>query len=145
MNFECQPCGIFEGLSYHQEDEAIDPIIFAATIGLGDRIKKLVSSNFMGMMRSVSVIFDTGATYSCSSNKGDFLKLENKKSPRKLKGIAKGLEISGFGIVEYSVRSESGRMIALQAQAYYVTGLLKDLRIISPPGIHTSKGTRVPS
>ena len=27
MNFECQPCGIFEGLSYHQEDEAIDPII----------------------------------------------------------------------------------------------------------------------
>ena len=43
MNFECQPCGIFEGLSYHQEDEVIDPIIFAATVGLGDRIKKLVS------------------------------------------------------------------------------------------------------
>ena len=32
-NFECQPCGIFEGLSYHQEDEAIDPIIFADTVG----------------------------------------------------------------------------------------------------------------
>ena len=69
MNFECQPCGIFEGLSYHQEDEAIDPIIFAATLGLGNRIKKLVSSKFMGMVRSVSVIFDTRATYSCSSNK----------------------------------------------------------------------------
>ena len=53
MNFECQPCGIFEGLSYHQEDEFIDPIIFAATVGLGDRIKKLVSSNFMGMVSSV--------------------------------------------------------------------------------------------
>ena len=38
MNFECQTCGIFEGLSYHQEDEAIDPIIFAATVGLGTRI-----------------------------------------------------------------------------------------------------------
>ena len=63
MNFECQPCGIFEGLSYHQEDKAIDLIIFAATVGLGNRIKKLVSSNFMGMMSSVSVIFDTGATY----------------------------------------------------------------------------------
>ena len=50
MNFECQPCGIFEGLSCHQEDDIIDPIIFAATVGLGDRIKKLVSSNFMGMM-----------------------------------------------------------------------------------------------
>ena len=53
----------------------------------------------MGMVSSVSVIFDTGATYSCSSNKGDFVKLEEKKFPRNLKGIAKGLEISGFGIV----------------------------------------------
>ena len=43
INFECQPCGIFEGLSYHHEDEVIDPIIFAATVGLGDRIKKSVS------------------------------------------------------------------------------------------------------
>ena len=43
MNFECQPCGIFEGLSYHQEDEVIDPIIFAATVGLVNRIKKLIS------------------------------------------------------------------------------------------------------
>ena len=76
MNFECQPCGIFEGLSYHQEDESIDPITFAATVGLGDIIKSLVSSNFMGMVSSVSVIFDTGASYSCSSNKGDFVKLE---------------------------------------------------------------------
>ena len=62
INFECQPYGIFEGLSYHQDDEVIDPIIFAATVGLGNRIKKLISSNFMGMVSSVSVIFDTGAT-----------------------------------------------------------------------------------
>ena len=72
----------------------------------------------MGMGISVSFIFDTGATYSCSSNKGDFVKFEERKSPRKLKGIAKVPEISGFGIVEYSVRSESGCMIALWAQAY---------------------------
>ena len=43
MNFECQPCGIFEGFSYHHEDEVIDPIIFVATVGLGNRINKLVS------------------------------------------------------------------------------------------------------
>ena len=67
------------------------------------------------------------------------MKLEEKKFPRKLKGIAKGLEISVFGVVEYSIRSESGRMIALRAQAYYVPGLPKDLRIISPHGILTSK------
>ena len=140
MNFECQPCGIFEGFSYHQEDEVIDPIIFAATLRLGNLIKKLISSNFMGMVSSVSVIFDTGANYSGPSDKGYFLKLEEKKPPINIKGISKGLEISGFGIVEYSVRSESGRMIVLRAQAYYVPGLRKDLRIISPQGIRTSEG-----
>ena len=76
----------------------------------------------------------------CYSNKGDFVKLEDKKFPRKLKGIAKGLEIYGFGIVEYSVRSESGRMIEIRDQAYYVPGLPKDLRIIYPQVIHTSEG-----
>ena len=104
---------------------------------LGNRINKLVLSNFMGIVSSVSVIFDTGATHSCSSNKGEFVKLEEKKSPRKLKGIAKGLEIFGFGIVEYSVRSESGRMIALRVQAYCVPGLPEDLRIIYQQGICT--------
>ena len=45
--------------------------------------------------------------------------LEDKMFLRMLKGIAKGLEISGFGIVEiveYSARSESGRMISLRDQ-----------------------------
>ena len=53
INFECQPCGIFEGFSCHQEDEVVDPLIFAANVGLGNRIKKLISSNFMGMVSSV--------------------------------------------------------------------------------------------
>ena len=68
------------------------------------------------------------------------MKLEEKKFPRKLKGIAKGLEISGFGIVEYYVRSESGCMIALWAQSYYVPGSPKDLHIIYLQVIHTSEG-----
>ena len=59
----------------------------------------------MGMVISVSVIFDTGNTYSCSSNKGYFVKLDYKTFPINLKGIEKGLEISGFGIVKYSFRS----------------------------------------
>ena len=143
MNFECQPCGILEGLSYHQEDEVIDPIIFAATVGLGNIIKKLVFSHFMGMVRSVSVIFVTGATYSCSSNKGDLVDLEEKKSSRNLKGIAKSLEISVFGIVKYSIRSERGRIIELRSQAYYVPGLPKYLLIISPQDILTSEGYMV--
>ena len=63
MNVECHPCGLFEVLSRHQYDEAIDPTTFAASIGLGHRIKKLVSQKFMGMVRSVPFIFDTVATY----------------------------------------------------------------------------------
>ena len=43
MNFECQLCGIFEGFSYHKEDKSIDTTIFAATVEIGDIIKKLVS------------------------------------------------------------------------------------------------------
>ena len=144
MNFECQSCRIFVGLSYHQEDEVIDTIVFAANVWLGDRINKLVSPNFIGMVISVSIIFDTGATYSCSSNKGYPVNLEYQTLPRNLKGIAKGLDTSGFGIVEYFIRSESGNMIVLRDQAYYVPGLSKDLCIISQQGIHPScveKGT----
>ena len=66
------------------------------------------------------------------------MNIEDKMPPRKLKGIAKGLDIYGFVIVEYSVRSESGRMIAIRDQEYYVPGSPKGLRIISPQGIPTS-------
>ena len=58
------------------------------------------------------------------------MKLEEKMFPRNIKGIAKDLEISGFGIVEYSVRSESGRIIVIWDHEYYVPGLPKYLRII---------------
>ena len=94
----------------------------------------------MGLVSSVSVIFDTRATYSCYSKNGAFVKLEEKTFPRNIRGISKGLEIPGLGIVEYYIRSESERMIELWDQAYYVPGLPKDLRIISPQGIHTPEG-----
>ena len=68
------------------------------------------------------------------------MNLEENTFPRKLKGIEKGLDISGFGSVEYSVRSEIGRIIALRSQSYYVPGLPKDLSIILPQGICTSEG-----
>ena len=56
INYEYNPCGIIEGLSYHQGDESIDYTIFADTVWLGERINK--SSKFMGMVSSVSFIFD---------------------------------------------------------------------------------------
>ena len=70
------------------------------------------------------------------------IRIFNNPKSRNLKGIATGLEISGFGIVQYSVRSESGRIITLRDQAYYVPGLPNDSRIISPQGICTSEGSK---
>ena len=43
------------------------------------------------------------------------MEFEEETLPTNIKGIDKGLDISGFGIVEYSVRSESGCMIAIWA------------------------------
>ena len=68
------------------------------------------------------------------------MNIEENTLPRNIKGIAKVLEMYRFGIVEYSVRSESSRMIALRAQTYYVPRLPKYLRIIYPQGIRTSAG-----
>ena len=53
----------------HQEDESIDPNNFAGSVGLVDRIKKLVLSNFMVTASSISVIFITGYTCSCFSKR----------------------------------------------------------------------------
>ena len=60
--------------------------------------------------------------------------------PINIKGISKGLAVYIFGIVGYSIRSESGRIIALCGQAYSVPGLPKCLHIIYPPGICKSEG-----
>ena len=74
------------------------------------------------MVSSVSVVFDTVYTYLRYFNKVESVNLEENTLPRNIKGTAKGLEIYGFGIFKYSVSSVSGRMIALQDQAYHVPG-----------------------
>ena len=66
------------------------------------------------------------------------MNLEEKTPPINTKGITKGLDIYGFGIVEYYVRRESGCMIEIRYQAYYVPGSPNDLLVLYPQGIHTS-------
>ena len=61
--------------------------------------------------------------------------IEEKIFLRNFKGIEKDLEMSRFGIVEYSIRSESRHMIALWDQTCYVPRSPKDLRILYPKGI----------
>ena len=65
---------------------------------------------------------------------------EKRIFPRKMKVIAKGIEIYGSGIFEYSVRSEDIRIIVILDQAYYVPGLTNYLRIIYPQVVCTKKG-----
>ena len=62
MNIYCHPCIMFEVISHPEEVETIDTNTFEYSERIGDRVKKLVSSKFMDMMRSVSFIFDTKAT-----------------------------------------------------------------------------------
>ena len=61
-----------------------------------------------------------------------------RKLPINLKGGPECLEIDIFDILEYSVGSEIGHVILLQAKAYYVHGLPNNLHINSPQVIYTS-------
>ena len=64
--------------------------------------------------------------------------LEENILPRNISGIAKLMEIYGFVIVNYYVRSESEHIIALWDQDYDVPGLPNYLLIIYPQGVYKS-------
>ena len=57
------------------------------------------------------------------------MKLEEETFQINIKVIEKGLQLYGFGIFEYSIRSESLHIIALRDQSYFFPGLPKDLCI----------------
>ena len=83
-------------LNVYHTIKKMKPLIilyFVDTVGLVDRINISVSSNFIGMVSSFSVIFYIGANNSCSFNKGALLKLKKNMFPRNIEGVAKGLEI----------------------------------------------------
>ena len=84
------------------------------------------------MMRSALVIFDTGATYLCYSNKINVLDIEEDKSTINIKGITKCIGFYVFGIVGCYVRIETGCIIVLWYQEYYVSGSPTYFCIISP-------------
>ena len=65
--------------------------------------------------------------------------LEEETLSRNIESISKSLGISIFGIVEYSVSSESGRFIAIYDKVYSVPELPKYLCIIYLQGICTSE------
>ena len=79
----------------------------------------------MCIIKGASFIFDTGANYLCSSNKGDSWNLKSLNSKEKSWGLLKALIFFLFGDVEYYAVSEIWRMVVLRYQACYVPGLSK--------------------
>ena len=126
----CQPVGVFSSrqCGYQTSPQhGHSPITSAlsAIPGLGNQI--------------CTLILDTGASKCSTGNRNDFVDYQafddhNKKT---LDGIAAGLQIEGFGTVEYVITADDNSQITLSIQAYYVPGLA-DTRLVSPQGLVTS-------
>ena len=81
--------------------------------------------------KSFPVIWDTGASAGVTYDEADFVG-PIKKSPhtRVLKGLAKGLEIKGEGILAWKLKGQDGQYVAYPAKGYLVPA--SDRKLLSP-------------
>jgi hypothetical protein len=56
------------------------------------------------------IVFDTGTTVPVSFDKNDFTELRKPKTPMQMKGIAKGLQVEGVGMINWHVSSDDGSL-----------------------------------
>ena len=63
---------------------------------------------------SVPLLFDTGASVSCSFNRHDFISLVRPTQPTNIKGIASSLTVQGIGTVVYHITADDGTLIPLR-------------------------------
>jgi GAG-pre-integrase domain len=78
-----------------------------------------------------SFIWDTGASFSVSPYKEDFVNgVEPLVSPIHLTGLAKGLKVDGIGCVHWTVALDNGETRTLLVHAYFVPG--SNARLLSP-------------
>jgi hypothetical protein len=77
--------------------------------------------NAMRKESTFSVIWDSGASISISSNRDDFVgPMSSAGMGVRLKGIVKGLPIQGQGHVMWTMLDTSGQLRALKLPAYHV-------------------------
>ena len=70
---------------------------------------------------SFSVIWDSGASISVTSDKNDFLgKIESVPVYMRLVGVARGLKIQGKGIVRWCIQGVDGQLRILELPALYI-------------------------
>lgn len=84
------------------------------------------------------VMLDTGATRAVTFEKKDFVSYNIKDESKVLKGIAKGLNIVGEGVIQYQFQADDGSDIVLNIKAYHVPDM--PMRLISPQDMRTIKG-----
>ena len=99
-----------------------DPTLFSWTVP---------TALFQQPETTMQVIWDTGATFSITHDKADFMSYEALgPGPNVLKGLGTGLKIEGRGMVQWSCMSDSGDPIVLQFPAFYVPDASQ--RLLSP-------------
>ena len=67
-----------------------------------------------------SVIWDTGASISVSPDRADFTDYQPAPKSYKLKGIAKGLTVQGYGTLQWSMLDERGQLRHLTLKGLHV-------------------------
>ena len=83
-----------------------------------------------GLLAGFAVIWDTGCSFTVTPHRSDFesyTPLDNKANM--LKGVAKGLEIAGRGIVVYCLVDDDGNELQMRLPALHVP---KAPRLLSP-------------
>eukprot|EP00957_Ditylum_brightwellii_P006812 516140-Ditylum_brightwellii.AAC.3 len=90
---------------------------------------------------SEELMLDTGATRAVSFEKKDFVSYSKKNKGRILKGIAKGLNIKGIGVIQYQFQADEGSEIMLNIKACHVPEM--PMRLISPQDLETIQGNPI--
>jgi len=55
-------------------------------------------------------VLDTGASHISTPDRYDFIKFKEAKAPKRMDGIAGGLEIKGSGIARYELLDKDGKV-----------------------------------
>jgi hypothetical protein len=87
-----------------------------------------------GIKTFLPIIVDTGASLCVTHDKNDFVTpLTSSSIPRQLGGLAHGLSISGKGLVNWTFISDSGKILRLIIEVYYVPSA--GVRLLSPQSL----------
>ena len=105
-------------------------------------LQSRIESNNLGLTPDeVLLIFDTGASISISNSKDDFIGEITPITHMRISGIAKGLEVKGYGTVEYTVLNDDGATVTMRIDGVlYVPGC--PARLICPQQLISQSNKR---